>query len=472
MQLRKYGLLGLMLLIALPAFSQKGYKIKVHIAPLHDTVCYFGNYYGDKTYIKDTARIDHNSNVVFKGKDSIGGGIYLVVTPRKTYFEVIIDKSRDFSLKTDTADFIKNMEVSGSPENQVFYNYQKFIQKLEDSITTLQRLETKNKGNKDSAKILGAQLRHITKEIADYRNKIISNYPQSFFARVLETMKEPDVPSDPPKTPAGKVIDSFYAYHYYKAHLFDNTDFSDSRLLRTPVLAAKVKNYLTNYTFQIPDSIIVAADMILEKAKASKEVFKYFLTEFTHEYETSKIMGMDAAFVHLVQRYYLSGQADWVDREQMDKLRDRVNKITPNLLGSYAPILTMQDTSFHPVSLYDVKAKYTLVIFWKYDCGHCQHEIPILVDEYNKKLKARGVTVFTGCTGDDTTEWKKFIRNYKMGDFINTFDPEMQSNYFNKYDVYSTPTIYLLDENKKIIAKRIDVDQIPDFIDHLEKSKS
>jgi peroxiredoxin len=471
MQLRKYGLLGLMLLCALPAFSQKGYEIKVHLAPLHDTVCYFGYYYGDHTYLKDTARIDHNSNVVFKGNDSIGGGIYLVVLPRKTYFELVIDKSRKFSLKTDTSDFIRNMEVSGSPENKVFYDYQKFVQKLGDSINILQA-QAANKKNKDSTKMLDAQFKRINKRVADYRNSVIAQYPQSFFASVLTMMKEPDVPSDPPKKPDGRLVDTFFAYHYLKAHIFDNVDFSDSRLLRTPVFAAKVKTYLTNFTFQIPDSIIISADIVLEKAKASKEVFKYFLTDLTHQYETSNIMGMDAAFVHLVQRYYLSGQVDWVDKEQMDKLRDRVNKITPNLLGKYAPVLTMQDTLFRPVSLYDIKSKYTLVIFWKYDCGHCQHEIPILVDEYNKKLKAQGVTVFSGCTGDDTTAWKKFIRDYKMGNFINTFDPEMMSNYFNLYDVYSTPTIYLLDENKKIIAKRLDVDKIPDFINSLEKPKS
>jgi len=469
MHLKKYGLLGLILLFTLPAFSQKGYNIKVHVAPLHDTVCYFGYYYGDKTYIKDTARVDHNSNVIFKGKDSIGGGIYLVVLPRKTYFEVIIDKSRDFSLKTDTADFIKNMAVSGSPENEVFYTYQKFMQKLEDSIGILQAAATKNKSNKDSTKIITAKFKSITKRIADYRNVIIAKYPQSFFAKVLTAMKETDVPADPPKTPDGKLVDSFFAYHYYKAHIFDNIDFSDSRLLRTPVLATKVKMFLESYTYQIPDSLIIATDIILEKAKADKEVFKYFLSELTPKYEESKIMGMDAVFVHLVQRYYLSGQADWVSKEVLDKMRDRVNKISPNLLGKYAPVLTMQDTSFKQVSLYDVKSKYTLIVFWKYDCGHCEHELPILVDEYNKKLKAKGVTVFTGCTGDDTIAWKKFIRNNKMGDFINVFDPEMMSNYYNLYDVYSTPTVYLLDENKKIIAKRIDVDKIADFIDNTEK---
>ena len=83
----------LLLTIALTSFisyGSNGYDIKIRIVGLKDTVCYLGNHYGDKQYIRDTVRIDHNGWAEFNGKEELPGGIYLVVMPNKTYFEILV----------------------------------------------------------------------------------------------------------------------------------------------------------------------------------------------------------------------------------------------------------------------------------------------------------------------------------------------------------------------------------------------
>jgi hypothetical protein len=45
------------------------------------------------------------------------------------------------------------------------------------------------------------------------------------------------------------------------------------------------------------------------------------------------------------------------------------------------------------------------------------------------------------------------------------------TDFKNIYDIYSTPVMYILDENKKILAKRIGVEQVPDFFDNYFKDK-
>ena len=132
----------------------------------------------------------------------------------------------------------------------------------------------------------------------------------------------------------------------------------------------------------------------------------------------------------------------------------------------------MQDSTGKYISLYDVKAKYTIVIFWDHGCGHCKKEVPKLAELY-KKLKNEGVEVYAVETEDKPEDWKKFIRDYKLN-WINVQEQDQYRRAVTKkiYDIYSTPVIYLLDENKIIKAKRIDTDQLAGFIEALEKEKN
>src|SRR3982751_4173228 len=97
--------LVLFLALSLPCFISRasGYDIKIRIVGLKDTICYLGNHYGEKQYVRDTMRVDHNGWVEFKGKEELPGGIYLVVMPNKTYFEILVTaEEQKFTIETDT----------------------------------------------------------------------------------------------------------------------------------------------------------------------------------------------------------------------------------------------------------------------------------------------------------------------------------------------------------------------------------
>ncbi|MBA3705010.1 MAG: TlpA family protein disulfide reductase, partial [Bacteroidetes bacterium] len=130
------------------------------------------------------------------------------------------------------------------------------------------------------------------------------------------------------------------------------------------------------------------------------------------------------------------------------------------------------DTTGTYKELYAVKSKYTVLIFWDHDCGHCKKEVPKLAELY-KKVKAKGVEVYAIETEDKPAEWKKFIRENNLN-WINVHESDAYKRAVTKkiYDIYSTPVTYLLDENKIIKAKRIDVEQLGNFIDILENEKS
>jgi peroxiredoxin len=383
-----------------------------------------------------------------------------------------MDAEQNFTLEADTADYIKTMKIKGSEENKIFYEYQSFMATKQKQIEPL-RDELKKVKAKDSTKTIQDKIAAIDEEVKTYRINLYKTHPKSFVAKLMKAMQDPEIPEAPILANGKK--DSTFAYRYYKAHFWDNIDFSDDRMLRTPIFHPKVKQYMEKLTPQGPDyvdSINASADYIITKAKANQEVFKYIVYWLTYNYESSNIMGMDAVFVHLVEQYYVTKQAFWVDSTQLYKITNRAYTLKPLLIGKKAPMVNMPDSTGKYIPLYDVKAKYTVMIFWDHGCGHCKKEIPKLVEQYNAKLKAKGVQVYAIETEDKPKEWKQFIKEHKLN-WINVCEPDDYKRAVTKkiYDIYSTPVIYLLDENKIIKAKRIESEQVINIVDMLEKEK-
>lgn len=102
------------------------------------------------------------------------------------------------------------------------------------------------------------------------------------------------------------------------------------------------------------------------------------------------------------------------------------------------------------------------MLFWDPDCGHCQKVVPEVKKLYDI-VKGKGVEIYAMCTETEMDKWKKFIREKKL-DWINVADPKYQNNFRYEFDITSTPQIFLLDSNKVIIAKKIDVGVLADML--------
>lgn len=474
--MRKIFYILISALSSLHSFSQ-GYFIKGKIKGLRDTVVYLGNHYGNKQYVKDTTKVDKDGNFVFEGNKKLDGGIYLIVLPNKKYFEIIIDKEQNFYIETDTSsEMAERMKIKGSEDNIAFYKYIRFISEQHKKADPIRkRIQKINEDTlaakttkKDSLKMLQDKISEIDKEVKKYKENYIKANPGTFFSVILKAQDDVEIP-EAPILPNGRK-DSSFPYRYYKTHYWDNVPLSDDRLLRSPILHNKLKYYLDKVVVQHQDSIIKESDMLVEKTAGNKETFKYVVWYITTTYETSQIMCFDAVFVHMVEKYYVTWKAYWVDSVQNQKIIHRGMTLKPLLCGKPAPPIIMQDTLNRNVSLYEIKSKYTIVVFWDPDCGHCQKIVPKLNEVYNSKLKAKGVTIFAVDIEDAEDKWKNFIREKNLN-FINVRDKYRQYYLRQLYDIYSSPVIYLLDENKRIKGKRLDVDQLEGFIDFLDKQK-
>ncbi len=455
----------LFILFILPLISYAapaGYSIRFRIAGLRDTTCLIANYYGNGTYVYDTLKVDENGKFMLNAPDTLPKGIYIVVITDKLYFEFIVNNDRNFSMETEKPDLMGNMKITGSPENTLFYKYLSYNQEKFRESQKYQDLMKKSANNKDSVKMMNEKIQGITAEMNRYRLDLVKKYPESFVAFFINAMKEPEVP-DAPILPNGRKDSTFY-YRYYSGHFWEGTDFTDSRLLRTPVFHSKLVRYFDKVLIQNPDTIIRHADLLIEQSRPNPEMFKYLVWFCTNHYENPSIMGFDKIFVHVVDRYYVTNQAKWVNKTSLDNLIKKANRIRPLLLGTVAPNMIMTDTNNQLVSMYSVKARFLILFFWDPDCGHCELEIPKLKEYVDQNREKYDLQVFSVCSDTSVVKWKSAIRKKGMN-WINVDGPRtLTGDYHEQYDVSTTPVIYILNNRKEIIAKNIRPEQVADFI--------
>ncbi|WP_080055062.1 TlpA family protein disulfide reductase [Spirosoma aerolatum] len=463
------ALLGLFLLPVAWAQSTtdtptNGFKITGHIKGLKDTTCILAHYFGATQYIpKDTARVDAAGNMTFEGKKSLPQGLYMVVVPTKNpYIQFLITADQEFSFDTDTAGVAKNMKIAGSKENELFYGYQQKMGQLSEEAQVL-NLQKKIKNDAVSVALLNKQMGDLQKQAADYRTQFLKDNTGTFAVKLFNATAEPDVPTAP-KAANGRP-DSTWVFNYFKRHFWDNFDFADERFVRTPFLQQKIERYIKELTVQVPDSLIKEADFLVNKAIAGKntEVKYYTIYYITKEYEQPKVMGTDGLFVHMFEKYYATGIMTVSDSSTLKSIGERVATLKPNLVGKTLVPPVMSDTLRRPVNFSALRSDYTVVFFYSPTCGHCRESAP-KVQKLADTYKGKGVDVVAIAIDQSPEDWKKFIKEFKLGNAINGYDFTYRTDYRHQYDVWTTPTIYILDKNKKIIARKLPVEQMEDFI--------
>ena len=469
--MRKFFLFILLSIVPALSFGQlkNGYEIDITISDLQDSTVYLAYHLGDKQYIKDTIKLDRAGHGIIRGQEALPQGIYMIVLPGRKYFELLVSANQHFSLSCAFKDYFNTLRFIGSEENSAFVDYQrKWITMQQRSNLISKRIQN-NKQNTDSLKILGSLQRHQEENMKSYLKSVIKANEGNFLAVLVKGLLPIDIPDFP--VPIGFAnpdsVRWVMNYNYNKNHFFDNIDLNDERLLRTPLLYARLDAFFTNVLIQSSDTINKEIDKLIKKCSGNYKMFQFISVYLFNHFRESEIMGHDAVMVKLADDIYLSGKADWVTKEFKDDLRKQVDLIRPNLIGKKAENMVMDSYKGIFVSLYDVEKDFTILYFWEPDCGHCKEATPKLKVYYDKP-KDYSLEVFAVCTTSDKAKWTKYIEDNKLT-WINGWDPKRSSHFDYYYNVQSTPTVYILDKSKKIIAKKLSVEEIGPFIDNYRK---
>jgi thiol-disulfide isomerase/thioredoxin len=379
-------------------------------------------------------------------------------------FEFIIGEDQDFKLTTDTVNYTMNVFVEGSEENKLFFDYIHFNEKLYFENQDLQeKLSRTQKGTEAYLKTL-KEIDSVNLLAGEYKLNTIEKHPGLLVSALFNAMREIQFPDSIINSP-----DSATAYRYYKSHYWDYLDLSDSRLLRTPLLSKKVNAYFDQVVVRHPDSVMAEIDLVINKARPSKEVISWMVWNFTSEYQNPEYMGFDVVFIHLVDEYFSKEEIENLTPSVLENLQDRADKMRPLLLGEEAPNLILIDSTGNYQSFFSLENEYVLLYFWDYDCGICKRESALLKEFYEET--GLDVEIYAVNVNADLDKWKLSL-NEKEFNWVNVNGTRsVTQNFHDLYDTYGTPAIFILDKDKKIIAKKIGAEQVEGFLEYQESLK-
>ncbi|HWS00378.1 MAG TPA: redoxin domain-containing protein [Prolixibacteraceae bacterium] len=440
-------------------------NIRLKINGVKDTTVYLASYFGNKILRIDSVRLNSEGFGILTREKAQKEGIYLFYLNDKNYFEFLVGKDQHISIEADFKNTNQN-KFKGAVETVAFREYQLFFGQQKARQTAIQNKLKATSEKSDSVKILQKELTDLNTVMESYWRDMSAKYKGTFLADFFLSMFIPA--ADEPKIAIGtKNPDSLrwvYRYNFMKDHYWDNFNFARSGLIRTPVFQEKLDTYIKKLLLQIPDSLIGPMVQLIEKSKKDEEVYHYIFLYLLNESNQSQIMGMDKVFVVLSEKYILNNPKTWLDTAVVSKIRERVNAVKPNLIGNAAPELKLPDSEGNYFSLRQMNGRFTLLYFWEPDCSHCQKTTPALNTDLYQVLKNKGVDIYAVLTQNNKEKWMKAIQDYKIQEWTNVWDPMYGSNFRKLYDVTTTPIIYILDKNKKIVAKRLDVESSVKFL--------
>ncbi|MCB2208521.1 MAG: DUF5106 domain-containing protein [Bacteroidetes bacterium] len=412
------------------------------------------SYYGNKIKPVDTAFL--NEGVFNFKNNNYPAGIYILAGSSKNkLFEFIINEETNFTIHTDASSW-HEFEVEGSKENELFLTHLQLRNRLYLKAMQLNEAISEDASSDGKVAEIESQLDSLKKVLEDEETQIVTDHPDLFFSKILEARTELQVPDS-------IVNDSIQKYLYYKTHFWDKMDLSDARFLRTPVIDQKLQSYFDQIVFLHPDSTIAAIDSLIALARPSDEVVSYLLWYFIAKYQNPQYMGFDAVFVHLVDNYFSKEEVFNTTSSINEKLKERSDKLKPLLIGAPAPDLLLMDTNDRFVSFRNLDADYILLLFWDFNCDVCETEIAELqelIDTISYKISIYAIN-----TNSNLARWKKEINARNM-DWINVNGTYSITNDFHElYDISGTPRMFLLNHEKKIMAKHFKVAQLIPIIE-------
>jgi thiol-disulfide isomerase/thioredoxin len=381
--------------------------------------------------------------------------------------DFIVEESLNFSIEVDNSDLANIIAFNNSRENDL---YKKLLDTLSPLLIRLTRMDSLMRATAPATREHDEafqQLISYSEKINQIRTDFTKTNPQHLMTLVFEAQKEIAVPDAPENL--NEEEGRMWRFQYYRSRFFDYVRFSDPRIIRTPILFPKIDQFLDHVVFLQADSIITALVWLFEKVKDSEEIFRALLDYTTLKYERANFIGHDAVWAFLVENFYLAGKVDWVSQATLNNFATRLSRVKPWLIGQVPPEMWYPDTSNNQAfeamtSLFSSSAPYTVIMFWEPNCPHCKNELTRLSNLYSRKEEL-GFDVITVSRHHDLNMMKSVIAELQLP-FLNLYGGA-GPGVLRREDVWPVdvvPTIFLLAPDKRIVAKRITVDQIEPFV--------
>lgn len=399
----KFFIIVLLTFAPFASFSQA--KIRVNIENHIDSIYYLIKYTSDKSHcVIDTSSLSSGYKI-FSNKTDYNEGIYVIADSKQNpLFEILIGRDQKFSIHVEELMDLKSYEVKGCKETESYFKVysRTFYDRLH-----IKALESELKYHPENIRKIDS----IKNELYKYQESMLRKDDESFLNTYIKFTEDRPICDLP---------------------------LCDERILNSRLLKNKLDKYFDNSsTTQTPEFICNKIDEFVLSTDECQEIRDYILWYLYSKYFNPEKTENELVYIHLVDEYFSKLEIENLTeniRKEIIRRADVLRKIT---IGQVAPSFQYIDENGDIVDLDDIRSKFTVLFFYKPDCQKCIRDKRIL-----------GLV-------------KKRINNIEILHIdISEENNSTSQDIIDKYDIMTTPTIYLLNEKKEIIAKHIKAERI------------
>ncbi|MFN0175349.1 MAG: thioredoxin-like domain-containing protein [Saprospiraceae bacterium] len=467
---------GLLVLLAFvisqtaPAQTTARATLSFQIEGLSNPTVTLGYYYAGKAYRVDSVKIDMATGKFSFQKEGLKPGLYFLTAGGSRLFDFMLASAADSFTVRGSMSRLADLAVENSNENTAYFAFESERKNLEEKIKASEQMidmvGRATNGDEEALNPIQKDLAALYQSGDSLAIAFTKNYPSTLYAQMLLSVRPPTEDTGPQKlepTLKGKPNPAFNRWQ--REHYFDHTDFGDERLLYNNFWHSFFDGFFARHVFPQPDSLIQAIDEVLRKMPRNGAFYRFSVLRLTQFFEQNEAPGADRVFVHLVDKYQKKDDTPWLDIATLERLAYKAEVHRPNLTGSLAVNFELQDETGKNHALYGLEAPVTMLVFYSPLCDHCKELMPKIYQTY-LDYTSKGLKAIALNTDKQHVYWKKFVAQQGW-QWINLASPKGLENLEKQFAAVNLPVIYLLDKDKRIVAKRIQPDKLGEALSRM-----
>jgi len=398
---------------------------------------------GEKQKIVDTVVSSVNGSFEFKLEKEFPIGLYVIAGAENKMIEVIYNQENIRFITSGLGPDDK-VQVIESVENLIWYDYLYLKGLNQYKIEVIETILLNYPPDDEYFTISQIKYKQLQDQIINRSNELVDDNPETFAARLIMVDKPNYAPSE---------LTDIEKQEYLIKHHFDNTDFSDTLILRSNILTSKIVKYLSLHQRpglnqqQLENRLLMAVDTILEKAIVEQKVYESVVEFLIKGFET---IGFERGMEHIADQNQLSELC--VNTERKTELENRIELIKKLAIGKIAPDFNVVDINGNMVSLSEINSEKTILVFWASWCPHCIDIMPVLLEYYNSNSRDK-IEIIAISVDAVEAEYLEAVESHGLK-WTNIAELKgWDGPTIMEYGIHATPTIFILDKNKKILAK-------------------
>lgn len=240
---------------------------------------------------------------------------------------------------------------------------------------------------------------------------------------------------------------------YLREHYWDKFDFADTMFIQQIDTSKMLTAFAVYAVGYVPDSLAYKyMPRLMQKASVSKRMYNYFLwLAQTVLYDPNSPLRSDERYIPVLES---AVQSEWLDEYERMPYEYDLEIARKNRVGRLANDFVYTLASGETRRMYSIKADYTLIFISNPGCPMCRDVKEQIISSpmLQELIERKELRVLVLYPDADLEAWREHLSDYPSS-WINAYDAEQRIDKERLYDLKAIPSLYLLDNQKRVMAK-------------------